>query len=268
MKVKNVVKVMNFHSLLRVNDARRKVEEAHNYERELQKIISIIINNRIFKQENISLKFPTNGKELNIYIGSDLGFCTSFNADVTNYLKEDKKENDKIIIGKKINSNYNNVLLYIEKEDFLKENDKIFQIVLNGVLNKTYSKINIIYVHYYNLNKQEITKRTILPFEFGSDESIDARIEDDYVIEGDLSYIIWSLISIYVSTEIKIAEAWSWASENVKRQEFTNESLKKIEEREEILLRKERKEKKYKAFKTLVENTNRKVTKKKREDIS
>ena len=71
-----------------------------------------------------------------------------------------------------------------------------------------------------------------------------ARIsqDEDFVVEGDLDYILWNLISLYVSTEIKIAEAWSWASENVQRQLFTDQSLKKIEEREEEDLKVARKE--------------------------
>ena len=64
---------------------------------------------------------------------------------------------------------------------------------------------------------------------------------------------------MYVTTEIKIAEAWSWASENVKRQAFTNESLKKIDEKEEIRIKKERKEKSKENFKIIVESINRRV---------
>ena len=93
MSVKNVVKVMNFHSLLRVNDARKKVEQAHNYERELKYVITSIINNRIFNQEKVSLNLSKNDKELNIYIGSDLGFCTNFNSDIVTFIKKDDDKN-------------------------------------------------------------------------------------------------------------------------------------------------------------------------------
>ena len=86
MSIKNTVKVMNFHALLRVNNARKNVDHAFNYERNLKYIISSIVNNRIFKQENLSLSLEDNAKELNIYIGSDLGFCSFFNSDVMNYL--------------------------------------------------------------------------------------------------------------------------------------------------------------------------------------
>ena len=126
---KNIVKVMNFHALLRVNDARKKVEKAFNYERELKYVIATIVNNRIFNQENLSLDFSKNEKELNIYIGSDLGFCSSFNFDVMSYLKEDLDENDKIIIGKRVDCDVPNKKLYIDKEKFHENQNKIYEII-------------------------------------------------------------------------------------------------------------------------------------------
>ena len=259
MNVKSVVKVMNFHSLLRVNNARSKAELAYRYEAELKKIIVSIINNRIFKQEKISIEMPDVQKELNIYIGSDFGFCANFNTDIIAGLKQDEAYNDKIIVGKKININVDNVILYMDKNDFLNNDKKIYDLVLEGVISKKYSKINFVYIHYYNLNKQEYIKKTILPVDFNSDsEDISTLKEIDYVVEGDLEFIIWSLISNYVSNEIKIAECWSWASENVKRQLFTSESLKKIEEIEAEKSFIEKKEKRYKDFKNVIESNNNK----------
>ena len=151
----------------------------------------------------------------------------------------------------------------MNKEDFPKEYDKIYDIVLEGVLKEKYSQLNVIYIHYNNLNNQEVMKRKILPLEI--DETITDK-ENDFAAEGDLFFIIWNLVSLYVTTEIKIAEAWSWASENVKRQAFTNESLKKIDEREEIRIKKERKEKSKENFKIIVESINRRVQNKNKEE--
>ena len=262
MSVRNVVKVMNFHALLRVNEARKKVERAFEYERELKYVISTIVNNRIFKQDNISLDFSKNEKELNVYIGSDLGFCSSFNSDVMSYLKEDIPKNDKIIIGKRVDLNVDNRILYIDKEKFPEYTDDIFNVILEGIVNKRYSKINIIYIHYYNLNKQKIVKRQILPFDIDGDildeeDRREINKLDDFVVEGDLSFILLNLISLYVANEIKIADAWSWASENVERQLFTNESLKKIDEREEEQAKAERKARHAKEFKQIVEKNNK-----------
>ena len=270
MSVKNTVKVMNFHALLRVPEARRKVELAFEYERELKYIISSIINNRIFKQERLSLELDETAKELNIYIGSDLGFCANFNSNIMNYLKVDDDRNDKIIIGKKIRLTVDNEILFISNEDFENRFDEIFNIVLDGLLDYRYSKVNLIYTHYYNISRQEIVKRTILPFDYGGDvldEEDKKEISklDDFVVEGDLNYIIWNLISIYITMEIRIAKAWSYATENVQRQTFTDNSLNKIEDREEQKRKEELKAKKAEAFKTIVEMNNRKLRNKKEE---
>ena len=259
MKVKSVVKVMNFHALLRVNDARRQVEQAHDYEKELSTIIKDITNNRIFQQENVSIKMNEHGKELNIYMGSDLGFCANFNIDVMAFLNEDSDDNDKIIIGKKISKNYKNVIFSINKDEFAERQSEIYELILDGILKKKYSKVNIIYMHYYNMGRQEVVKAVLLPFQGVDEKCNDKRIEDDFVIEGDLEYIVWNLVSIYASMEVKIAEAWSWASENVQRQLFTDKSLKRIEEMEEEKIRLARKEKRMENFKILVDMNNQKI---------
>ena len=268
MSVRNTVKVMNFHALLRVTDARRKVDLAFEYERELKYIISSIVNNRIFKQEQVSLELDNNEKELNIYLGSDLGFCANFNSDVMQLLKGDAPENDKIIIGKRIRVTTENEILFLSNEEFKNRFNEIFDLVLDGLLNYKYSKINLIYTHYYNISKQEIVKRAILPFDYGGDildeeDKREINKIDDFVVEGDLNYIIWNLISIYVTMEIRVAKAWSFASENVLRQTFTDNSLKKIDEKESEKKKQENKEKKAKSFKTIVEMNNRKLRSKK-----
>lgn len=271
MSVKNTVKVMNFHALLRVPESRRQVDLAFEYERELKYIISSIVTNRIFKQEHLSLDLDPNAKELNIYIGSDLGFCANFNSNIISYLNSDSDDNDKIIIGRRIRNTVENEIMFIANEEFEDRFDDLFDLVLDGLLTYKYSKINLIYTHYYNISKQEMVKRTILPFDYSGDIlDEDDRREinrlDDFVVEGDLNYIMWNLISIYITMEIKIAKAWSYATENVQRQSFTDNSLKKIEEREEEKRKKQLKEKKKIAFKTIVEMNNRKIRKRKELD--
>ena len=58
MKVKSIVKIMNFHSLLRVNSARRKAEELDMYEKELFGMIDSILNNKNFILDKKSLVPP------------------------------------------------------------------------------------------------------------------------------------------------------------------------------------------------------------------
>ena len=48
MKTKIIVKVMNFHSLIRVDSARKKAEKYLLLEKEASNIIDMIVNNRNF----------------------------------------------------------------------------------------------------------------------------------------------------------------------------------------------------------------------------
>ena len=66
--------------------------------------------------------------------------------------------------------------------------------------------------------------------------------------------------------KIKIAKAWSYATENVQRQSFTDNSLKKIDEREEEKRKEQLKKKKAESFKTIVEMNNRKLRTRKESD--
>lgn len=265
MIVKNVVKVMNFHSLLRVNEARRRVERAQDYENRLRQAVSEIVNNRIFRQENLSLNMKKDAKELNIYIGSDFGFCADFNAAIKRYLAEDEARNDKIIVGNRIKGNVENLLLFMSNEEFHRRMEEIDKLVLDGVLNDKYSKVNVVYMHYFNMSKQEVMKKTILPFLYDEKtEEAKGEVEEDFVVEGSLRHIIWNLVTLYASQEIYIANAWSWASENVKREAFTSESLKKIEDIEAEEARVKRKKRRAEEFLEIVNMNNAKILQKRR----
>ena len=102
MKIKSVVKVMNFYSLLRVDSSRRKAEKYFGYEQAVREFIDNILNNKNLILDKKMIKMNDNGKELNIYIANDLGFCGNFNTKVKLALKESEKDSYKIIIGKKI----------------------------------------------------------------------------------------------------------------------------------------------------------------------
>lgn len=100
MKIKSVVKVMNFHSLLRVDRAKRNAEKYFLYEEKLTDFADDILNNRNLILDKKIIKLSKSKKPLNIYIGNDLGFCGNFNTNVNTMIKEDKNSN-KIIIRKK-----------------------------------------------------------------------------------------------------------------------------------------------------------------------
>lgn len=255
MKIKSVVKVMNFYSLLRVDSSRRKAEVYFDYEKEVRDFVDNILNNKNLILDKKMLKMNEKKKHLNIYIANDLGFCGNFNSNIQSSLKKDE-ESDKIIIGKKVlgTYDYTNVLLNMSKEDYFLGADKINEILVNAIKCKKYSEINLIYNHYYNISKIELVKTKILPLK---EEKKKEKYNEDFAVEGDINEILLNIVTLYLGYEIKVAVENSYASENIMRQMITKESLKKIDEIEENKTMQERKEKKQKSLKKQLDNINK-----------
>ena len=165
MRIKNVVKVMNFHSLLRVDASKREAESYRNVGDEITKIIkTIVYNKNLVLDKKVIMPNPNNNK-LNIYIANDYGFCGNFNAAVGRQIRKDT-DCYKIIIGKKITYNDDKVLLKMDKDDFFKRFIEIEECVENAVNSMNYSQINVYYNHYYSLTSFEFVKIQLFPVEF------------------------------------------------------------------------------------------------------
>ena len=99
--VKNIVKVMNFHSLIRVDKAKRQAAKDRIVEKELRRTLASLINNVNLKMDDKMLKENPNGDILNIYIGNDYGFCGNFNHQLQAAILGDK-QSKKILVGPEI----------------------------------------------------------------------------------------------------------------------------------------------------------------------
>ena len=117
--IKNVVKVMNFHSLLRVDKAKKKADKFRQLEIEIEEFMSIILNNQNLNLDHKILNAKPDGKIINIYIGNDLGFCGNFNSSIKHEALNDTTSL-KIMVGKKIFIHDSNTVLNISKEDLYK----------------------------------------------------------------------------------------------------------------------------------------------------
>ena len=115
------------------------------------------------------------------------------------------------------------------------------EIIQESIKKGNHSEINVLYNNYENLSNINWIKKRIFPFEFDSDSN--NSYTEDYVSETDVRDLVIDMICTYVDYELRITVKNSFASENVMRQNSTNESLKKIDEIEEQHAQAERKQK-------------------------
>ena len=252
MELKKVVKVMNFQTLLKINDAIKKAEQYQNVGDEITKILTSIVYNKNLMLDDKVIDPDPNKPKLNIYIANDYGFCGNFNSSIRHQIKDDINDY-KIIIGKKISYEDEKTLLRIHKNDFHKEMPKIEATIDEALQNLEYSAINLYYNHYYSFSKFGFLKLQLFPVEFEGK----FYEGEDYVYETNAAKMIRGLMSFYICYQIKMAEAISEASENVLRNQITNMALDKIDEQELTRLNEERKAKLQVVIRKNVENYKR-----------
>jgi F0F1-type ATP synthase gamma subunit len=250
MKIKTIVKVMNFHSLLHIDAARRASERYIRMESEVSKIIDLIVNNRNFILDKHTLKVDESMPALHIYIGSDYAFCGSMNALVNAAMREDE-EGDKIVIGKKLRRPAD-ALLAMNRDDLDARYDLVERILESSVRDLKHSEIDIVYNHYYYSGRIGLRRKKIYPIVLAAEA--ENLYTEDFTPEGDVNDLLVSLSAVYLSYELRIASTNSFAAENIMRHNATTESLKKIDERIEESRRLANKLKKQAAFAKLLDN--------------
>ena len=248
-KIKNVVKVMNFQALLRMDKALRQADKYKNVGKEITDILSRILYNKNLILDKKILTPEQDKPEFNIYIANDYGFCGNFNSEVSRRIKKDK-DAYKIIVGKKIVYTDDKVLLKINKDDFVKRFGEIQEMVEDAIKSMNYSKINVFYNHYYSMSSFEFLKIQLFPVEFKGEY----YEGEDFVAETDLNGLISRLISFYICYELKMCERISYAAENVLRSQITSSALEKLEEKEKEQKHEEMKVRKEKSVLKSVEN--------------
>ena len=249
MKIKNVVKVMNFQALLRMDKALKQADKYRDVGKEITDILSRIMYNKNLILDKKILDPDKDLPELNIYIANDYGFCGNFNSEISKRIKKDKYA-DKIIIGKKISFNDDTVILRINKEEFLDRFMEIERCIEGAISSMQYSRINVYYNHYYSLTSFEFLKIQLFPIEFKGEY----YEGEDFVAETDLNMVLGSLMTFYICYQLKMCESISYAAENVLRTQITNSALDKIKEIEEEQRRDEIKHKKEISILKSVEN--------------
>ena len=255
MSIRNVVKVMNFHSLLRVDKSRNLAKKYSAMEQTLTNMIDNIVNNRNIALDYKTLRVKETNPVLNIYIGSDMGFCNNLNSLVKRVLAAENENAEHIIIGRKIKQqDKERQLLFQTREEYDEDNSAVMNLLESGIRNLNYSKINIVYNHYYNSSQVQLLEKQIFPVEKKNPNKNSSRYKEDFVFEGDINELLINLVVLYSKYSMEIAAAASYASENISRQNVTTESLHKIDERDEIKKIQDRKSEKDKQFAKVLDN--------------
>lgn len=257
MRIKNVVKVMNFHALIRVDAAKRKAKKYQVMEREVLSMLDQIMNNRNLILDKSILKPNPDKPKLTIYLGSDFGFCSNYNSQVNAEIEKDK-DGDKILIGKKLLHHAEHVLLRMKQDEMEEKMDEIEKILSKSIIRRQHSEIRIVYIRYINSSESRKDMRTIFPLEIPKDSDPE-DYKDDFMIDGDVETLMTNLLTTYLTYQLKIMRSSGYASENILRQNTTNESLKKIDEKEAELQMEERREKRAEEFAKVIENYQKKV---------
>ena len=249
MKIKNVVKVMNFQSLLRMDKALKEAEKYRNVGDEVTEILRRIMYNKNLILDKKIITPDPNKPQLNIYVANDYGFCGNFNAEISRSIKKDK-DDYKIIIGKKIIYKDDKTLLKIDKDEFNQRFGEIERTIESTLDNMDCSAINVYYNHYNSLTSFKFVKLQLFPVEFKGEY----YEGEDFVIETNITNFINSLMSFYICYQLRMCESISFAAENVLRSQITSSALDKIKEREENQRHEELKIKKEKSILKSVEN--------------
>lgn len=73
-------------------------------EDQLYAMMEAIVNNRNLILDKKIFRVNEDAPKINIYIGSDFGFCSNYNSQVNDQLHKDPAGDVKILIGKKLRS--------------------------------------------------------------------------------------------------------------------------------------------------------------------
>lgn len=250
--INNIVRVMNFHALARIDKARSSAEKAKDTETLLEDSIRRICYNKNLNIDKKILKENDSGVDLNIYIGSDLSFCGDFNSSILRELFEDDSS-EKIIVGQRLfNAHHGKTLLSISKEDFYRDSSKISAIINDFLQNNKVRRINVIYNKYYSIDDIRLERSQIFPVEL--EKQAYDNYEIDFMIENDANQILCGIMAAYLNFKVIIAERSSWAAENVNREKVARESLKRIEDLKEIEKNEQNREKRSKELLKQIEN--------------
>jgi len=219
--VKKITKAMQLVSAIKMKKAQIKAIESMPYRNFLNLAILKSINLINKNYSPLLTSHTKNGKKLLIVISSNKGLCGYFNFSIFKFLiKEDLKNSDFIILGKKarffINKIGGKIIADFSHINFDIATSPIFSESLRLFLGGDYEKVYLIYNHFINSLKFETVKQLILPTKLEDRKNIQMN-NKEYIIEPDPNQVINEVLKNLVEEEIRGAIIESEAAEHSAR---------------------------------------------------
>ena len=173
----------------------------------------------------------SNGKVAVLVFSSNTALCGSYNANIYKalstrvaLLREDGIEVEVYPVGEKVAKMARKAGLtvcgdYIHAADSLSYDKMaaLAQSFMDGYTSGRFSRVELVYMHYYNAARQNIANRTWLPVSGGLGGGAKVATDDDLIVEPSAEEVVEKLLPLVMRTDLYATMLSSNASENACR---------------------------------------------------
>ena len=171
------------------------------------------------------------GRVAVIVFSSNTALCGSYNANIYKalssrvaLLKDEGADVEIFPVGEKVAKMARKVGLnicddYIHAADSLSYDEMaaLAQFFMDGYTDGRFSRVEVVYMHYYNAARQSIANRTWLPVTEGFGGGARAALDDDLIVEPSAGEVVEKLLPLVMRTDLYATMLSSNASENACR---------------------------------------------------
>lgn len=221
-----ITQAMKMVASAKLRKAQRMVGGLDDYKNALyetlERLSAFIANSSLAAQGNA-------GKVTLVVFSSNTALCGSYNANVFKalqsrvaLLQEDGAQVEIIPVGEKVFKMARKAALDINA-DFVAAGDALSyeemaafaKYLEDGFVGGRYSRVELLYMHYYNAARQSIVNRTWLPVAQTAPSS--SAAEDDLIVEPSAQEVVEALLPLVMRTDMYSTLLSSNASENAAR---------------------------------------------------
>ena len=171
------------------------------------------------------------GKVAVLVFSSNTALCGSYNANIFKalstrvaLLKEDGEAVEIYPVGEKVAKMARKAGLevcgdFVHSADALSYDEmaSLAQFFMDGYTDGRFSRVELVYMHYYNAARQSISNRTWLPVSGGFGGGAKVAEDDDLIVEPSAEEVVEKLLPLVMCTDLYATMLSSNASENACR---------------------------------------------------